>query len=188
MAEELQDLYERAREALNARRKDVQKVEHAGAGDLDTAAFRYSVETGQNPEDPAEYVIRRRLELRQGWAEHRAAIDEIFGNEFDRLVIEFESMDDTFDDLVDKLEDIQDSQGGKVDDDDRTKRATYTRDGVTFTFDLKQRRLEISLDGQEPSSLWTPHSAFNSAPAGRAQCCPPRPGRQTRSRRRGEAK
>ncbi|MER9185929.1 caspase family protein [Mesorhizobium australicum] len=144
VAEELQELYEAARKALNARRKDVQKADDAGGGDLDTAAFRYSIETGQNPEDPAEYIIRRRLELRDGWDAHRAAIDEIFGDEFDRLVVEFERMDDTFDALVEKLEDIQESQGGDVHDDDRTKRATYERDGVTFTFDLTKRRLEIS--------------------------------------------
>lgn len=85
-----------------------------GAGDLDTPAFRYSIETGQNPDDPAEYIIRCRLELRQGWPEHRAAIDEVFDTEFERLVIEFESMDETFDELVDKLEDVQDEQGGTL--------------------------------------------------------------------------
>ena len=53
-------------------------------------------------------------------------------------------MDDTFDALVEKLEDIQESQGGELHDDDRTKRATYDRDGVTFTFDLSKRRLEIA--------------------------------------------
>ncbi|WP_321966880.1 caspase family protein [Burkholderia cepacia] len=144
VADELQELYETSRKALNARRKDVRKAEDSGGGDLDTAAFRYSVETGQNPDDSSEYIVRRRLELRQGWDEHRAAIDEIFGTMFDCLVVEFERMDDTFDDLVEKLEDIQENQGGDVHDDDRSKRATYQRDGVTFTFDLKRRRLEIS--------------------------------------------
>ena len=144
VADELQELYEASRNALNARRKDVRKAEDCGGGDLDTAAFRYSVETGQNPDDVSEYIIRRRLELRQGWDEHRAAIDEIFGTTFDCLVVEFERMDDTFDKLVEKLEDIQENQGGDVHDDDRSKRATYRRDGVTFTFDLKRRRLEIS--------------------------------------------
>jgi hypothetical protein len=144
VAEELQELYEAARRALNARRKDVRKADDTSGGDLDTAAFRYSIETGQNPDDPAEYIIRRRLELRDGWDAHRAAIDEIFGNEFDRLVVEFERMDDAFDALVERLEDIQESRGGEVRDDDRAQRATYERDGVTFTFDLKQRRLEIS--------------------------------------------
>lgn len=144
VADELQNLYQSARTAFNARRKDLRKEQDSGGGDLDTPAFRYSIVTGQNPEDPAEYIIRRRLELRQGWPAHRAAIDELFGNEFDRLVIEFESMDETFDSLVERLEDIQSTQGGDVDDDDRNQRATYERDGVTFTFDLKKRRLEIS--------------------------------------------
>lgn len=59
-------------------------------------------------------------------------------------MIEFESMDDTFDDLVERLEDIRDEQGGDVDDDDRHQRVSYRRDGATFTFDLRKKRLEIS--------------------------------------------
>ncbi len=144
VAEELQELYQNARTALSARRKDLRKEEEQGAGDLDTPAFRYIIESGQNPDDPSEYYIKRRLELRQGWPSHRAAIDELFGNEFERLVIEFESMDDTFDDLVERLEDIRDDQGGDVDDDDRHQRVSYRRDGATFTFDLRKKRLEIS--------------------------------------------
>ena len=144
LAEELQALYEVSRSALKARRKDVQKVEDIGAGDLDTAAFRYSIESGQNPDNPADYIIRRSLELRPDWNAHRTAIDKIFENEFDRLVVELEKMDNNFDDLVDKLEDIQESHGGDISDDDRTNRATYSRDGVMFTFDLNKRRLEIS--------------------------------------------
>lgn len=144
VADELQQLYTTARQALNAKRKDLQKAEDTGAGDLDTAAFRYAIETGQNPDDPASYIIRRRLELRQGWDHHRAAIDAIFGAEFDRLVVEFESIGETFDDLVDQLEDIQQQHGGTLDDDDRSQRVTYQRNGVRFTFDLTRRRLEIA--------------------------------------------
>jgi hypothetical protein len=145
VAEELQEFYQAARKALNARKKDVRKTDDDGVGDLDTAAFRYSIASGQNPDDPSEFIIQRQLELRDGWEAHRAAIDEIFGDQFTRLVIEFEKMDDTFDEIVEKLEDIQDAQGGEVHDDDRKKRITYERQGVTFTFDLKQRRLEITL-------------------------------------------
>lgn len=144
VAAEMQDVYERTRAALNARRKDVAKASDEGGGSLDTPAFRYIVESGQNPEDPSEYLIQRRLELRQGWGAHRAAIDDLFDTEFNRLVIEFERMDETFDSLVDKLEDVEAAQGGKVHDDDRAKRVTYSRDGVTFAFDMKKRRLEIS--------------------------------------------
>ncbi len=153
VAEELQDYYQRARDALDVRRRDLRKEAEDGSGNLDTPAFRYWIETGQNPDDPAEYIIRRRLALQQGWPAHREAIDELFDREFDLFVVEFESLDETFDDLVDKLEDIEEEQGGTVDDDDRSRRVTYSRDGISFTFDLRRRRLEISFGGSGALAL-----------------------------------
>ncbi len=178
ISEELQELYQRARDVLGARRRDVRKEQEDGGADLDTPAFRYTIETGQNPDDAAEYIIRRRLELRQGWAEHRAAIDELFGNDFERLVIEFESMDETFDELVEKLEDIKEQQGGDVNDDDRTKRVTYERDGAAFTFDLKERRLEISFHRKGALSLVDAAQQFQLG-IGRASAMLPAPVRAT---------
>jgi len=142
--EELQDIYSRARDAFNARRRDLRKEEETGAGVLDTPAFRYIIETGQNPEDPSEYYIKRQLKLRQGWSAHRGAIEQLFGNDFRQVVIEFKGMEEEFDELVDKLEDIADEQGGDVDDDDSEQRVTYRREGTTFTFDLAKQRLEIA--------------------------------------------
>jgi hypothetical protein len=140
VAEELQTLYQNAREVLHLKRKDLRKE----ADTLDAPAFRYTVETGQNPEDPSEYYIMRRLELRQGWAAHREALDGLFSDEFQQLVVEFDSMDDSFDALVDRLEEIAGASGGDVDDDDRHQRVTYIREGTRFTFDLEKRRLEIA--------------------------------------------
>ncbi|MGY4450711.1 hypothetical protein ACVWZR_005371 [Bradyrhizobium sp. i1.3.1] len=139
VAEELQTLYQHTREVLGLKRKDLRKEEDT----LDAPAFRYIVETGQNPEEPSEYYITRRLELRQGWPAHREALEQLFNDEFQQLVVEFESMEDSFDDLVDRLEEIRDEGGGEVDDDDRHQRVSYSRDGATFTFDLAKRRLEI---------------------------------------------
>ena len=149
VAEELQTLYQNARDVLGLKRKDLRKE----ADTLDAPAFRYIVETGQNPEDPSEYYITRRLELRQGWAAHREALDELFSDEFQRLVVEFDSMEDSFDALVDRLEDIGESSGGDVDDDDRDQRVTYSRDGASFTFDLKKRRLEIAFGSKSALDL-----------------------------------
>jgi hypothetical protein len=140
VAEELQTLYQNARDVLHLKRKDLTKE----ADTLDAPAFRYIVETGQSPEDPSEYYITRRLELRQGWAVHREALDELFSDEFQQLVVEIDSMDDSFDVLVDRLEDLADASGGEVDDDDRHQRVTYSREGAWFTFDLEKRRLEIA--------------------------------------------
>jgi hypothetical protein len=160
VADELQDYYERAREALQLRRRDLRKEDDEGGGNLDTPAFRYSIETGQNPDDPSEYIVRRRLELQQGWPAHREAIDEIFEREFQLLVVEFESLDETFDELVDKLEDIEEEQGGSVQDDDRARRVTYSRDGVSFMFDLRRRRLEISFGSSGSLDLVDGAQAF----------------------------
>jgi hypothetical protein len=140
VAEELQTLYQSARDVMGLKRKDLRK----DTDTLDAPAFRYIVETGQNPEDPTEYYVTRRLELRQGWAAHRKALDELFSDEFQQLIVEFDSMDDSFDALVDRLEDIADASGGDVEDDDRHKRITYSRDGARFTFDLNKRHLEIA--------------------------------------------
>lgn len=140
VAEELQTLYQNARDVLHLKRKDLTKE----ADTLDAPAFRYIVETGQSPEDPSEYYITRRLELRQGWAVHREALDELFSDDFQQLVVEIDSMDDSFDVLVDRLEDLADASGGEVDDDDRHQRVTYSREGAWFTFDLEKRRLEIA--------------------------------------------
>ncbi len=153
IAEELQGLYASARTELGVRRRDLRKEEEDGAGDLDTPAFRFNIETGQNPDDHTEYYIKRRLELRQGWQAHREAIEALFGDDFEHVVVEFESIDDTFDDLVDRLEDIAEAQGGNIDDDDRSQRISYYRGGMTFTFDLAKQRLEIAFGRSGTLSL-----------------------------------
>jgi len=144
VADELQDLYDRARSELNARRRDLRKEDDNGAGELDAPAFRFFIDTGQNPDEPSEFIIRRRLEFRQGWSDQRGVIESLFGCDFSLLVVEFDRMEESFDDIVSALEDIEEHHGGEVRDDDRKQRVSYTRDGSTFTFDLKRRRLEMS--------------------------------------------
>lgn len=173
VAGELQDYYERARAALQVRRRDVRKEDDGGSGNLDTPAFRYWIETGQNPEDPSEYIVRRRLELQQGWQAHREAIDEMFDREFKLFVVEFESLNEAFDDLVDKLEDVGEEQGGSVHDDDRAQRVTYTRDGVSFTFDLERKRLEISFGRSGTLELVDAAQAFQLGVARASSMLPP---------------
>lgn len=176
VAEDLQTLYQNAREVLHLKRKDLRKE----ADTLDAPAFRYIVETGQNPEDPSEYYITRRLELRQGWAAHREALDELFSDEFQQLVVEFDSMDDSFDALVDRLEEIADASGGDVDDDDRHQRVTYSREGARFTFDLEKRRLEIAFGRKSALELVDAAQQFQLG-VGRSSPMLAAPSRRSRS-------
>lgn len=145
IAEEIQEVYRDALEEIGGRRKDFQKGEDHGAGALAHQLFRYAMDSGQNPEDHTEYVIYRILELRDGWEAHRGAIKRVFDGKFDHLVVGFKKMDISFDDLVDTLEDVKELHGGDISDDDRSHRVTYSRDGASFTFDLRQLRLEIEI-------------------------------------------
>ncbi|NUB24273.1 hypothetical protein GAY30_04990 [Azospirillum brasilense] len=138
--EELQNIYLRTKGELGVRRRDLRKE----TGDLTTPVFRYMIITGQNPEDPSEYIIQRRLELRQGWTAKKSEIEAIFGGDFDRIIIELDCTNLSFDKLVDRLEDIAAAHGGSTDDDDRTSVVSYSSNGTTFTFDLKKRRVEVS--------------------------------------------
>lgn len=153
IGEEIQEVYQEALNELGGRSKHYQKAEDHGAGDLDHQLFRYSIGSGQNPENHIEYAIYRSLELRDGWEAHREAIGRIFDGKFDHLVIGFKKMKITFGDLVDALEEVQESHGGKIAADDRSKRVSYSHDGAVFTFDLVRLRLEIEISGADSLAI-----------------------------------
>ena len=143
--EELQEIYNQTKATMNLRRRDLRMETDTGGGDLDTIAFRYSIQAKQNPADPREWKILRRLELRQGWMNYRDAIDSIFGEEFSRVVVEFELGDITYDQVVEGLEDIVESIGGVAQEVAEGRKASYiSTDGAKFTFDVQGGRLAIS--------------------------------------------
>ena len=154
VATDVKEVYSTSKQALNLRRRETSKEASTEGGNVDTSAFRYTVEPAQNPDDPEEYAITRRLELRESWTALRDAIDRIFGDAFDHLVIEFRARGLSFDDLVDRLEDIQSATGGSLDEDDRSQRACLKLpEGPALTFDLNTSRLEITIPGVRSTDL-----------------------------------
>ena len=59
-----EELYEAVKENFGLRRRQISREGGSGQGNLDTDYFRFSIDTRQNPSDPASYVIIRRLVLR----------------------------------------------------------------------------------------------------------------------------
>ena len=142
---ELEDFYKRSKKATRLRRRDIAVGTELGDGDMDTSKFRYSVQTRQSPENPARYEIVRRLELKKGWRGQREAIDLIFGEDYERLVFETDATDLDYDDLVDRLEDIEEQHGGTVDEEPGKQRVSWVAPNrARLTFDLKAGRLEMS--------------------------------------------
>lgn len=154
VAEDVQEVYSTSKQVLNVRRRDTSREAAAEGGNVDTPAFRYTVDPAQNPDDPAEYAIVRRLALREDWTALRDAIDQIFGDAFDHLVIEIRARGLTFDDLVDKLEDIAFATGSSLDDDERSERVYFNLPGgPSLIFDLEASRLDITIPGARSTDL-----------------------------------
>ena len=148
VAEDVQEIYSTSKQVLNLRRKDTSREANSEGGSVDTPAFRYSIEPGQSPQDPVEYVIVRRLVLRDHWTALRETIEQIFGDAFDLLVIEFNSAGVSFNDLVDKLEDIESDTGGSLDDNEHQLRVClHLPNGPFLVFDLGASRLEVAIPG-----------------------------------------
>ncbi len=142
--EEIQQLYEQAKDIFKLRRKNTDRTSGGGQGSLDTEYFRFWIESHQSKNDPGEYALARRLELREEAAQHLDALGELFGPMFDRVVIQFEGVALDYDDLVDMLEDIVEQHGGEVKDDENQEKVTYHgADGTSFMVDFKRRRLRI---------------------------------------------
>ncbi|MDE0617225.1 MAG: caspase family protein [Rhodospirillaceae bacterium] len=154
IADEVQAVYSDAKRALGFRRRDASRESDSGGGNVDTPVFRLLLEAKQNPNDPSEFAIYRLLFLRSGWEACREEIEGLFSGEFDRMVIEIESKSVGFSDLVDKLEDIEERNGGRLEEDEGKRRAVYlAENGAEFVIDLRRRRFEIVVPGRKGIEL-----------------------------------
>lgn len=149
----LQHIYDTSKSALTNGRRRVRKEYDLGMGDVHSDIFRYSIVAGQNPDDPSEFEIRHTFELREGWEAERDAIEEILDRNLDSLIISFSSLDESFEELVDRIEDISEASGGHAEDDSRTGSVSYSHDDTTFNFNVKKNQLEIWVRGMRDLEL-----------------------------------
>ncbi|MCB1466058.1 MAG: caspase family protein [Rhizobiaceae bacterium] len=144
ITQEIQELYEKAKPILKLRRKDTRSESSDGEGNLDTPFFRYIAFARQDPSEASNYQIVRELELRQDIETIRDQIDSIFNNRFQRVVMDIDSSELDFDDLVDSLEDIEEAIGGILRDNESASTISYTLpDGPILEIDLATGRLSL---------------------------------------------
>lgn len=154
--EEIQTLYDEAKETFGFRRRDVHQESGGGQGRLDTTLFRFWIESSQRSEDPSEYSIARRLELREGAEGRLEDVDALFGAAFERIVVKTERLNKTFDDVVELFEDIQEAYGGDLKEDQANQQVTFTFEGgPTVRVDLANHRFVVTAPGgrHAPSDL-----------------------------------
>ena len=142
--QEIQELYEATKAAFKLRRADIPHTSGDGQGSLDTAFFRFWIETSQDDDDPARYVIVKRLELRDAPDAHLEKIDEVFGSMFDEVVVDVGANALDFGDLVNLFEDIVEVHGGELKDEQHLGRLTYkATNGTRINIDTEHGRISL---------------------------------------------
>lgn len=151
--DEIQELYETTKAAFKLRRDDVPHSSGDGQGSLDTEFFRFSIDTRQDDDDPAKYVIVKRLELRDAPDAHLGKIDEVFGSMFDEVVVDVDADALDFDHLVNLFEDIVEAHGGVLKDEQNLSQLTYTAtNGTRINIDTQHGRISLGGGGRQVCS------------------------------------
>ena len=141
--EEIQEIYENTKEILSLRKRQIQTVAEAGGGSVECDTYRYFIEVDQSSENPAEAKVVRRLIIRVKREELVENFDDIFPKQIDEIVIPYEGKID-FDELVEKFENLENEDGGKLYDNEMKGELEYTTySGLTIKVDTED--LEITI-------------------------------------------
>jgi hypothetical protein len=141
LQEELQLIYQRSKDILSLRRRDVKKNVEKGGGTVETEFFRYTLALSQSESDPAEVKTSREIVLLKSLRELPPTLDLIFPDAAEEIVAKIEVPD--FDELVEHFEDLKDKWGGKLAENDVTGKIEYSTKGFTLEVDTKEGELVI---------------------------------------------
>ena len=159
IAGEIQALYEHAKDVFRLKRKATSLEIDVGQASLDTDVFRFSIEAAQDVSEASGYVVIRRLDLREGAASRLEEIDTVFGDMFNRIVVQQRGDPLDFDDLVDQLEDIAETRGGAVRDELARDRVSYFMpDGTNLVFDIGRNLVRLERGGKQDCGQLLEHA------------------------------
>jgi len=115
--EELKEIYDNAKRILKLKHRDIERSSSDGGGTVETEFFRYYLDVEQNPDDCTEALIKRRLIIRVKLSKLPEDFDGIFPVNLDEIVIPIAGSL-VFDDLVDAFENLEESIGGSLEEDE----------------------------------------------------------------------
>jgi hypothetical protein len=152
LADEVREVYERAKRTLGLRRRELVRAIAEGGGNVEAPQFQFALELGLDPHDCTRARWQRRVLLLRSPHALPDGFDELFPVACDELVVPFADVPggvaDTFDAIVERLEDFAERWGGDVDEDEASARASLrTRDGSRITLDLRAHELSLRLLG-----------------------------------------
>jgi hypothetical protein len=125
LSEELETIYERSKDILSLRRKQIQKNFDGGGGTIDTPFYRYYLEALQNPDDYRESLIIRKMVLLVNRSELPESFEYIFPTMLNEIVIPISGQID-FDTMVERFEELVENIGGNLTEDDNSGIIIYS--------------------------------------------------------------
>jgi hypothetical protein len=141
---EVQKVYEKTKKILGLRKAEVKYSTHSEGGYVECPLFQYYVDVTLHEDDLAKAKFMRTLEIRVSRNELPDDFDSIFPIYLDELVIPIEG-DLDFDDIVNKFENLVESQGGTLKDNQSTETMEYiTSNGTSITINVLEKQLIIT--------------------------------------------
>jgi len=141
---EVQEVYENTKEIFGLKKSDIDYDASLGGGSVKCAFFRYYIDVELDEEDLSQAIFTRKVEIRVSRSELPKDFDSIFPIYVDELVIPIEGHID-FDDIVNKFENLAESQGGSVSDNEMKQTMEYvTEGGTSITIDVEASELIIT--------------------------------------------
>ncbi|SCX81582.1 Caspase domain-containing protein [Paenibacillus polysaccharolyticus] len=136
--DEIEHIYNKCKSVLGLRRKDITRSDR----NIDTRYFRFSIDTRQNPNEPSEALIIRKLYLNNQVNETPPeGIENVFPIMPNEIVFPvYGEMD--YNEIVDKFEDVEEQIGGTLEEDENSGLIEYsTSDGVKFILSTNDQEL-----------------------------------------------
>lgn len=144
LSDEIQEIYENTKEILSLRKRHIEYGAVAGYGNVENEFFRFFIEVEQNPKEPREAKVTRKLQIRVNRNKLPENFDDIFPKQIDEIVLPIVGKID-FDDLVEKFENLEDEDGGKLSDNELKGEIEYqTYSGLSIMIDTNELELVIS--------------------------------------------
>lgn len=151
LAQEVREVYDRTKRLLGLRRRDLVRAIADGGGNVDAPQFRFAIELGLDRGDPTRALWQRQVVLLVDPLALAGEFDRVFPVPCDELVIPVVAGSvESFDAIVERLEDFAEDHGGGVEEDeDSGKAALLTRDGSRIELDLPARELSLRILGHD---------------------------------------
>ncbi len=142
--DEIQNVYEKTKQILGLRKKDIKTESERGSGSVECEYYRYFIDIEQHDKFPFKAKVTRRLVIRVDRSSLPKNFDDIFPRQISEIVIPIEGELD-FDLMVEKFENFEEVDGGSLTDNEQKGLIEYqTSSGLLIKINFNDNELIVS--------------------------------------------